>query len=481
MSKRAQLWATVEMGPQGRGERSDEPFRLLVLTGLSRPVSGEARLTPRPITIDGLDEAVAAVGPAVASPGDPHRGLALHALDHFHPDHLAANLPELAELLELRSVLRDAARRDAALAKIEELAGGRITGLGGPRAQPLPPADEDTEGLLARVLGGAAGAEPRSRAGRTVDALIRDALGDAAATATTGADNDAEAQLGRLLDERCRAVLLAPEFRALERAWRSLHWLLSRLEDDTAEVCVLDMDKATLAAHLESFAGDLEASPLHTLLADDERGFDLIVGDYTFALAADDILTLATIGALAARARAPFFAHGELSLAGCLSDDAIHHPSSWSLPDDDLGRLWAEFRSHPAARWVGLATPRFLLRYPYGSRNDPIERFDFEELPSRPERDRFLWGNPAFACALLLARAHGRDGTHWPSSTPAPVSDLPTPRYDDGDGEAIQPPLEFILGERARATAEQRGLMVLVSGHNTNRIAADDLFPVGET
>ena len=272
--------------------------------------------------------------------------------------------------------------------------------------------------------------------------------------------------------------MMDPRFRSLERAWRSVHWLLSRLENDEAEVHVLDIDKATLAAQLASSAGNLDASPLHRLLIDDEDGWDLLIGDYTFTLAADDILTLATMGALASRARAPFIAHGDLRLAGCGDDHAANDPSSWSLPDDELGRLWTQFRRHPAASWIGLAAPRFVLRHPYGQRSDAIERFDFEELPKRPQRDRFLWGNPAFACALLLAQAHTEDGARWPCRTAAPITDLPAPIYDDGSGEAVQPPLEVVLNERARATAQQQGLIVFASGHNTNRIAADSLFSV---
>ncbi|HET7131549.1 MAG TPA: type VI secretion system contractile sheath large subunit, partial [Gammaproteobacteria bacterium] len=281
------------------------------------------------------------------------------------------------------------------------------------------------------------------------------------------------ARLAELLTERCRAVLHHPELRALERAWRSAHWLASRLEDDQAAVHLVHLPKAALAAHVADAGQHLDRSPLHSLLTAHRDGkWDVIVGDYSFDLAANDLVLLATLGALAARTGAPFLAHGELALAGCGGDD-VDEPWSWRFADEGLAQLWGELRSHPAAQWIALATPRFLLRQPYGAKTDAIERFAFEELPSRPPRDRFLWGNPAFACALLIAqsRASG-EGSVWPSTASGSVDDLPMAIYGDGGGDAIQLSLEHAFGERARAALAEHGLVAFTGGRNTNRIAA---------
>lgn len=268
-----------------------------------------------------------------------------------------------------------------------------------------------------------------------------------------------------------------PAFRDLERAWRSVHWLVSRLEDDQAEVHLLDVSKAALGAHLTSFRERLETSPLHALISetDADAGWDLVVADYTFALAAQDLLLLATMGVLAARGSAPFIGHGNLSLAGCADEAAVDEPWNWAIPDDDLGNLWTEFRRHPAAGAVALAAPRFLLRYPYGQRADPVDAFAFEELPSRPERERFLWANPAFACALVMAQQDAPAGSEGADAGSSFVTDLPMPQYDDGRGQAIQPPVEFLLGERARAAAERAGLIVCAGGRNANRMSVGAL------
>jgi hypothetical protein len=52
------------------------------------------------------------------------------------------------------------------------------------------------------------------------------------------------------------------------------------------------------------------------------------------------------------------------------------------------------------------------------------------------------------------------------------------PPYHDGSGEAMQPPLEFLLGEAARAVIEQHGLIAFSGGRNQTRIAASSLHPL---
>ena len=95
---------------------------------------------------------------------------------------------------------------------------------------------------------------------------------------------------------------------------------------------------------------------------------------------------------------------------------------------------------------------------------------------SRPSRDAFFWGSPAFACAYWLAAQHAAGAD--PAETA--LDDLPAPLYDDGRGDALQPPLEVLLTERARAAAEQHGIVALAGGRNTTRIAAGGLFAFAE-
>jgi type VI secretion system protein ImpC len=328
---------------------------------------------------------------------------------------------------------------------------------------------EDAAQLLQRVLGTSPSTTP-SHAQQKVQALIADALAGTASAAPANHEDRGRAERTAAL----RAVLNDAEFRALERAWRSVHWLVTRLDEDQLELHIADAPKAALAALAAQSGGRLEATPLHALLANGAAGepWDAVVTDYTFTLAHDDLMLLATLGALAARVPAPALVHADLSLCGCASPAAVEAPWDWRIGDDDVGQLHREIRRHPAAKHLVLAAPRFLLRQPYGKRTDPIESFEFEELAPRPSLAAFSWTSPAFACAYWLAAQHAAGSEAFDTS----IDDLPAPLFDDGAGDAIQPPLEVLLTERARATAAQHGVVTLVGGRNTNRIATDGLF-----
>ena len=479
---RTQIEVRIGSRAAGRQRSAGEPLRVLVLGDFAGRPQAPSTLSAQRLAIDDFDAAIGALAPRVpiapANDGKPLAQIAITALGEFHPDHLAATIPHLRELLELDQALRDPQREKQALTTLDTLAGPGAR----PAAPPAPagsePRAESSDQLLGRLLGaarrensGARGAEARVRQ------LIDTALGSSVSAGSSSQAVDGRARLARLLTDRCRRILLDERFRAVERAWRSVHWLASRLEGDEAQIHVADLSKEALAQHVGELGQNLDASPLHRLLArGGDDGWDLIVGDYSFGLTADDVTLLATLGALAARARAPFLAHGDLGLAGCKSAADVDAPWDWRYADGELAALWNELRGHPAAQWIGLATPRFLLRLPYGAKVDAIERFEFEELPVRPERERFFWGNPAFACALLIARAHAHgDGAYWPNGNGGGVDDLPMPVYADGSGEAVQPPVELVLGERARATAAERGLIALAGGGNANRISVPSL------
>jgi len=464
----------AEAAEQGSETRASSPaLRFLVLGDFSRQARTPGVFKSRRVTFDNFDQVLSVITRSFG------------ALDQFHPDFLADTDRELQQLLQLRRHLKDPAKRPAAAAELAALQ----RRLSGAEADAPEREAEGEPDLLARLLGGRAPAPEQqastasvpqpaaalSSAQTAVDRLVQRVLNTAPTATPTDADRGADDLALELLNARCRNALLAPDFRALERAWRSIHWLVSRLESDQGEVHVLDISKAELTEHLAAHARNLDASPLVQLLCDDLDGWDFLIGDYSFGFDVQDLMLLGNLGAIAARAGAPFLAHGELNLAGCTSPHLVDTPSEWSLGDAELAGLAEQVRKHPAAKWVGLASPRFLLRHPYGKRSDPIESFPFEELPADPEDDRFLWGNPAFACAWILGQAHGRGGARWPLRQASQVPDLPMPLYTAHGGDAIKPPLEFLLSEAAQAVAQQRGLIVLGGGNNVNRISTQSL------
>ena len=122
---------------------------------------------------------------------------------------------------------------------------------------------------------------------------------------------------------------------------------------------------------------------------------------------------------------------------------------------------WQAFRKSPAAKWIGLALPRFLLRLPYGKKTSAIESFPFEEMPES-EHSAYLWGNPAFLCANLLGQSFLANG--WDMSPLKRQMDhLPHHVYQE-DGESVSKPCaEILMTEREAYELMDQGFMPVAS------------------
>jgi predicted component of type VI protein secretion system len=112
---------------------------------------------------------------------------------------------------------------------------------------------------------------------------------------------------------------------------------------------------------------------------------------------------------------------------------------------------------------VALAMPRFLLRLPYGRETSRLESFDFEEFPGSPSHGGYLWGNPAFAVALLLGQSFSEEGWQMRPGSVSQVENLPLHTYrTDGDSQ-LKPCAEVLLTEEAVERMLESGLIPLVS------------------
>ena len=167
---------------------------------------------------------------------------------------------------------------------------------------------------------------------------------------------------------------------------------------------------------------------------------------------------------VAMAAGAPFLAAASPHLLGCASLAESPHPRDWTLPlEPDGAAAWTALRSLPEASWIGLALPRFLLRMPYGKKSDPIESFDFEEMTQAPEHEDYLWGNPAFACALLLAQSFSEDGWEMRPGSHLQIDGLPLHTYEQDGETELKPCSEALLTEEAAEQIMEHNLMPLVS------------------
>jgi type VI secretion system protein ImpC len=285
------------------------------------------------------------------------------------------------------------------------------------------------------------------------------------------------AAVDEAISREMRGLLHHPTFQALEANWRALNWLVTSLETgEDLKLYVLDVSKEELLATFEAAGSDLEQWSLYRLLVEKERKtpggepWSVLVGCYDFGATTRDLRLLAALGALASQAGGPVLAAAEPTLLGCRSLIECADPRNGGPMDENAERAWQALRESAFAPWIGLSMPRILLRLPYGERTDATERFAFEELAQQPDHEAFLWGNPAFACALLIAQAFEASGWSMEPGDRLDVEDLPAYTYEEDGEPRMLPCAEVFLTERAAEAILNRGIMPLVSYRNRNAV-----------
>jgi type VI secretion system protein ImpC len=342
-------------------------------------------------------------------------------LDDFHPDRLWANLPAFDTFRDLRERLDDPSTfRSAAKELLGEL-------------PPPAPKPASGAGLLEQMLGGAAAAAPqRERPKDDLQAFIQKAVQPYLVSAPDPRAPELIARVDAAGSALMRSILHDPKFRALEAAWRSVRFLLERLETGPdLKIYLYDLTKEELAA---------ETAAVYDLLVRRSDPFALLLGNYAFG--SGDCGLMGELAAIAAKAGAPWLAEAGESLLG--------------------SEEWSAFRHTGAASWFGLALPRVMIRMPYGKDSDPCESFPFEEIDGAPDARQMLFVNPAVLCAVLLAGdpdGHSRE-----------VSGLPVHIYKE-DGEARAFPLvEIELTEDTAEALLDSGIMPVVGIRHTDKV-----------
>jgi type VI secretion system protein ImpC len=435
--------------------RSEQtPRRILVLgnfsgqeyeEGVAKPIS---QRTIHALDIDTFAAVLGRIRPQIHLGAVGGSGaipeVAISEIDDFHPDSLYRNLEIFRSLREMRRRLLDPATFAAAAAEL------------------MPNFTKASTGDDTGSVGGG------------FSAFIRDLV---APHIIPDADPRQEVYV-ELLDEAIRtqmsAVLHAPSFQAVESAWRGLDWLLTELEfGEELQLFVCDVTKEELLADLRGAAGQLEESEFYQLVVEKEIGtlggreWAFFLGNYDFGHSADDVFLLAALGAIAEQAEAPFLAGAKAEVLGCRCLAECPDSSAWSVVDPADKARWASLRNSSHASWLNLALPRILMRLPYGSQTDAIESFAFEELTGDPDHESFLWGNPAFACSMLLARSF-LDENGATRSGSLTLEGLPAFVYLVDDAKTMKPCAEVLLSERTGQEILKQGLIPLLShrGHN---------------
>ena len=476
-------------------------FNMLVIGNFLGNNQSSTSGTTKPIKIDrdNLEEVMAKLQPSLSlpigdSPGDDCQtvNMTFTNLDEFHPDYLYQHIELFSEFRTLRRKLNKDSSFDAAAKKMDQWIS--VATEVKTNTQPTATAPSNgqstnnasTEGLLDSILGDS---NNSGGASTEADKLVTSLIQDAVAAYATPAPNPNKQQYIDALDQTISSTMAAllhhPEFQALEAAWRGVDMMTRRVETDSQlTLRMLSQSKKDLlidlAEHQDATQSNFsklvyDASVLPT---NDER-WSTVIGLYEFSDTKNDALMLGILAKVMANADTPFIAAGNPSLVNCTSYFYQKDATDWQQSyQEGFIETWNTVRELPESQYISLASPRFLIRYPYGKKSQRIEAFDLEETGSDFNAEHFLWCNGAIAHAIALCQ--GFSEQHWKMS-PGIINQLerlPLAFYDD-DGEQAQiPTAEIFLSESAFETLASGGLAPLISLKGSDHLQLGPLISI---
>jgi type VI secretion system protein ImpC len=202
----------------------------------------------------------------------------------------------------------------------------------------------------------------------------------------------------------------------------------------------------------------------------EEAAGTVIVAAFTFGPDEKDVALLERLGRIAGQLGGCVLGAGDPALVGCRSFGEGQDSVTWQTLDGEAALRWRRLRQSESATRIGLAMPQILLRLPYGKRTDPVDVFDFEELSASRAHETYLWGNPAFACARLVASSFAEHGATMEPGDHLELDDLPAAVYEDDEGPKLKPCAEAALGETAAQRILAVGVMPLLASSRRNAV-----------
>ncbi len=278
------------------------------------------------------------------------------------------------------------------------------------------------------------------------------------------------AELDKKLSAQVNEILHHPDVQKLESAWRSLRFVVDRVDfRENIKLELLSVDKETLQSDLED-SPDLTKSGFYRIVYSNEYGvfggkpYGVMNMNFDFSPGPQDIELLRKVGAVASMAHCPVLGNAGPQFFG---DETFKNlPTLKDLKSIFEGpqyARWHGFRESEDARYIGLAMPRFLLRLPYGEKTVPVKSFNFAE-DVVDHHDRYLWGNASNALVTRIADSFAK--YRWAPNIIGPqsggaVENLPLHQYEAMGEIQTKVPTEVQLTERREYELSEEGFIGL--------------------
>lgn len=455
----------------GRAASGKEVFRLAVLADLSgRASSGRletgkdlAKRKPISVDVDNLDDVLRKLNVELTLPIGDDGGavtIPIKSMDDFHPDQLYDNVELFSSLSGLRQRLKTTSTFAKAAQEVQSWL------VSSPSEEP-PAAPEKPRGSsipangklsdFAKLMG-----QPTAKAAEIpIAKLLQQIVGPHVVPAKDPKADKLIATVDQAISQSMRKILHHPDFQALEAVWRSVEFLVRRLETGTNfRIVLYDISAEEFAADLSS-TENLDETGLYSLLIDQpaldaqQGAITAIVTTYTFEQTPPHADLLARVGRIASAAPAAFLASIGTSVIKKLKPDEIHPLVQSS---------WETLRSLPEAGYIGLTVPRFMLRAPFGDKSESIDRFEFEEFSTQEGTRGILYASGAILAALLLGETFQQGGLKKLNlGSVMTAGDMPYFVFEDAEGEQVALPCtERLLSVDMAAHVGSQSFMPIV-------------------
>ena len=404
--------------------------------------------------------------------------LEFNELEDFHPDRIFQRVSLFSNLREIRKNLSNpdtynlAAREVRSWIKNDKAAVLTNSNFSEEIGSPNQTASDN---LLDQILGQADEEIPVSQKSNVPSSELSAFISKLVKPHLIQTDLEEQSNLLLVVDEitsdLMRKILHHPQFQSLESAWRGAYLLVRKIEtNQNLKVFILDIDKSELSEDLKS-TNDLTDSRIYKILTNSAESWAMSCGNYSFGLNVDDAAVLVRLAKIGHNTNVPFVSHIQPEMFGFKSFDSVSAFDKLRVADGSTEfKLWNALRSLPESAHLGLAVPRFLARLPYGTKTEPTEAFYFEEFTQNIRHEQYVWANPAFICALLLAQSFSEAGWKLSTRLVQDFEGLSLYFYQDGTETKSKSCAEIIMIQANAEILIEQGLMPIISFRDTDRI-----------
>ncbi len=287
-------------------------------------------------------------------------------------------------------------------------------------------------------------------------------------------------ELDKKLSEQMDEILHAKPFQELESSWRSLKILVDRTDfRENIRINIIHATKDELLEDFE-FSPEIIQSGFYKHVYSAGYGqfggepVAAVIGNYAFSNTTPDIKLMQYVSSVGAMAHAPFLSSVSPEFFGINSFTEL--PAIKDLKSVFEGpshTKWRSLRESEDSRYLGLTAPRFLLRLPYSTVENPIKNFNYQENVSR-DHEHFLWGNTAYLLAGCLTDSFAK--YRWCPNIIGPqsggaVSDLPVHLYEAMGQVQAKIPTEVLVTDRREFELAEEGFITLTMRKGSDNAA----------